>query len=170
MLEGVSAFSPAQFPTPLCWRDFPWASPERISSTTKYYCTVVSAPLYELLRSGTVVRGQLFMYRFAVRIPPRHPLVPNVTATKSRIHGPSTLLPLSRFVSTMVYKGACYCKAVQYEIDIASPDEARTSLCHCYNCKVRVRIPQSVVFGRVTCRTVHLIISLNFTFTILIRK
>ncbi|KAL8756480.1 MAG: hypothetical protein Q9184_004488 [Pyrenodesmia sp. 2 TL-2023] len=35
----------------------------------------------------------------------------------------------------MVYKGACYCKAVKYEIDIASPDEARTSLCHCKNCK-----------------------------------
>ncbi|KAL8770628.1 MAG: hypothetical protein Q9209_003696 [Squamulea sp. 1 TL-2023] len=24
----------------------------------------------------------------------------------------------------MVYKGACYCKAIQYQIDIASPDEA----------------------------------------------
>ncbi|KAL8750356.1 MAG: hypothetical protein Q9199_007124 [Rusavskia elegans] len=36
----------------------------------------------------------------------------------------------------MVYKGACYCKAIKYEIDISSPDEARTSLCHCKNCKV----------------------------------
>ena len=36
----------------------------------------------------------------------------------------------------MVYKGFCYCKEIQYEIDISSPDEARTSLCHCKNCKV----------------------------------
>lgn len=35
----------------------------------------------------------------------------------------------------MVYTGACYCKAIQYQINIASPDEARTSLCHCHNCK-----------------------------------
>ena len=26
--------------------------------------------------------------------------------------------------------------ALKYEIDISSPDEARTSLCHCKNCKV----------------------------------
>ncbi|KAL8979911.1 MAG: hypothetical protein Q9205_004868 [Flavoplaca limonia] len=35
----------------------------------------------------------------------------------------------------MVYKGYCYCKEIKYEIDISSPDEARTSLCHCKNCK-----------------------------------
>ncbi|KAI4229262.1 MAG: hypothetical protein L6R36_001010 [Xanthoria steineri] len=35
----------------------------------------------------------------------------------------------------MVYKGACYCQEIKYEIDISSPDEARTSLCHCRNCK-----------------------------------
>ncbi|KAL9062035.1 MAG: hypothetical protein Q9206_000126 [Seirophora lacunosa] len=39
----------------------------------------------------------------------------------------------------MVYKGACYCKAVKYEIDIPSPEEARTSLCHCKNCKIPVK-------------------------------
>ena len=27
--------------------------------------------------------------------------------------------------------------ALKYEINISSPDEARTSLCHCKNCKVR---------------------------------
>ncbi|KAI4100648.1 MAG: hypothetical protein L6R37_005360 [Teloschistes peruensis] len=39
----------------------------------------------------------------------------------------------------MVYKGACYCKALAYEIDIPSPEEARTSFCHCKNCKAGPR-------------------------------
>ncbi|KAH8803663.1 Mss4-like protein [Xylogone sp. PMI_703] len=33
------------------------------------------------------------------------------------------------------YTGSCYCHKVQYEIDLSSPDDARTSLCHCSNCK-----------------------------------
>ncbi|KAL8823882.1 MAG: hypothetical protein Q9191_005476 [Dirinaria sp. TL-2023a] len=35
----------------------------------------------------------------------------------------------------MVYKGGCYCGGLKYEIDIPSKDDARTSLCHCKNCK-----------------------------------
>jgi len=35
----------------------------------------------------------------------------------------------------MIYTGACYCKEIKYELDLASPDDARTSLCHCRNCK-----------------------------------
>ncbi|KAI4139960.1 MAG: hypothetical protein LQ341_004012 [Variospora aurantia] len=53
----------------------------------------------------------------------------------------------------MVYKGACYCKAVKYEIDISSPEEARTSLCHCKNCKLRDANPESynvTAFGLTT--------------------
>ncbi|KAJ9304615.1 hypothetical protein DTO217A2_5851 [Paecilomyces variotii] len=33
------------------------------------------------------------------------------------------------------YTGSCYCRAIEYELELASPDEARTSLCHCRNCK-----------------------------------
>ncbi|KAL8673967.1 MAG: hypothetical protein Q9168_001610 [Polycauliona sp. 1 TL-2023] len=36
----------------------------------------------------------------------------------------------------MPYNGKCYCGAIKYGIDISSPDEARTSLCHCHNCKL----------------------------------
>jgi hypothetical protein len=37
--------------------------------------------------------------------------------------------------SKMHYTGSCYYRAIQYEFDV-SPEEARTSLCHCHNCKV----------------------------------
>ncbi|KAK2784337.1 hypothetical protein FQN53_008566 [Emmonsiellopsis sp. PD_33] len=33
------------------------------------------------------------------------------------------------------YTGSCYCSAIQYQLNLASPDKARTSLCHCRNCK-----------------------------------
>ena len=37
----------------------------------------------------------------------------------------------------MIYTGSCYCKEIRYEINLASADEeARTSICHCKNCKV----------------------------------
>lgn len=35
----------------------------------------------------------------------------------------------------MIYPGGCYCKEIRYEIELETPDEARTSLCHCRNCK-----------------------------------
>jgi hypothetical protein len=38
----------------------------------------------------------------------------------------------------MIHTGSCYCGEIKYEIDVASPDEARTSLCHCKNCKVTI--------------------------------
>lgn len=31
--------------------------------------------------------------------------------------------------------GSCYCRAIKYQISLNSPDDARTSLCHCGNCK-----------------------------------
>ncbi|KAJ5884398.1 Glutathione-dependent formaldehyde-activating enzyme/centromere protein V [Penicillium tannophilum] len=33
------------------------------------------------------------------------------------------------------YTGSCLCRNIQYELRLASPDDARTSLCHCRNCK-----------------------------------
>ncbi|KAK1141736.1 hypothetical protein N8T08_008834 [Aspergillus melleus] len=33
------------------------------------------------------------------------------------------------------YTGSCYCRKIEYELDLSSPDDARTSLCHCRNCK-----------------------------------
>lgn len=37
----------------------------------------------------------------------------------------------------MKFPGSCYCHAIKYEIDLESKDDARTSICHCKNCKVR---------------------------------
>lgn len=31
--------------------------------------------------------------------------------------------------------GACTCKALQFTVSLASPDDARTSLCHCTSCR-----------------------------------
>jgi hypothetical protein len=36
----------------------------------------------------------------------------------------------------MLSTGSCYCHAITYEVSLNSPDDARTSLCHCQNCKV----------------------------------
>ncbi|KAJ6017238.1 Glutathione-dependent formaldehyde-activating enzyme/centromere protein V [Penicillium sp. IBT 35674x] len=33
------------------------------------------------------------------------------------------------------YTGSCLCRNIEYELRLASPDDARTSLCHCRNCK-----------------------------------
>ncbi|KAI0398487.1 Mss4-like protein [Xylariaceae sp. FL0594] len=48
--------------------------------------------------------------------------------------------------------GGCYCGAIRYTIDLSSPEaEARTSICHCGNCKrftggnygITTRVPRS---------------------------
>lgn len=31
--------------------------------------------------------------------------------------------------------GSCYCRNLKYHVDLDSKDDARTSLCHCSNCK-----------------------------------
>lgn len=41
---------------------------------------------------------------------------------------------LKQAISKMLYKGGCYCGKIKYTIN-ASPDDLRTSLCHCLNCK-----------------------------------
>jgi len=33
------------------------------------------------------------------------------------------------------YKGDCYCGQIKYKFTLDSPDEARTSICHCKNCR-----------------------------------
>jgi len=63
----------------------------------------------------------------------------------------------------MIYTGSCYCKEIKYEIDLASPDDARTSLCHCKNCKkffgapfgITVKIPKKALTITTGKPTVH---------------
>ncbi|KAF2453624.1 DUF636 domain protein [Lineolata rhizophorae] len=31
--------------------------------------------------------------------------------------------------------GSCYCGTIRYSLNLSSPDDARTSLCHCRSCK-----------------------------------
>ncbi|KAI9732787.1 MAG: hypothetical protein M1834_003725 [Cirrosporium novae-zelandiae] len=43
-------------------------------------------------------------------------------------------------MSSPTYTGSCYCRAIQYEINLDSPSSpssssAHTSICHCQNCK-----------------------------------
>ncbi|CBF82973.1 hypothetical protein AN3314.2 [Aspergillus nidulans FGSC A4] len=33
------------------------------------------------------------------------------------------------------YTGSCTCHKIEYNLTLNSPDDARTSLCHCKNCK-----------------------------------
>ena len=47
------------------------------------------------------------------------------------VHHGSLILPPCK----MHYTGSCYCGAIKYTFDVL-PSEARTSLCHCHNCKV----------------------------------
>ena len=56
---------------------------------------------------------------------------------------PPVRLPHSRQFSTFSYltkmfsPGSCYCRAITYEVSLNSADDARTSICHCKNCKAR---------------------------------
>ncbi|CEJ62272.1 Putative DUF636 domain protein [Penicillium brasilianum] len=34
-----------------------------------------------------------------------------------------------------VYTGSCFCRKIEYELRLGSADDARTTLCHCRNCK-----------------------------------
>lgn len=36
------------------------------------------------------------------------------------------------------YRGSCFCRNIEYELQLDSPDDARTSLCHCRSCKVLI--------------------------------
>jgi len=39
------------------------------------------------------------------------------------------------------YAGSCFCRNIEYELQLDSPDEARASLCHCRSCKVLIHSP-----------------------------
>ena len=39
-------------------------------------------------------------------------------------------------VKMSIYNGRCYCRQISYSITLQTPDSARTSLCHCKNCKI----------------------------------
>lgn len=34
------------------------------------------------------------------------------------------------------FTGSCFCRNIEYELELDSADDARTSICHCRNCKV----------------------------------
>ncbi|KXN83125.1 hypothetical protein AN958_01796 [Leucoagaricus sp. SymC.cos] len=36
----------------------------------------------------------------------------------------------------MLFTGTCCCGEVHYELNLGSPEEARTSICYCENCRV----------------------------------
>lgn len=42
----------------------------------------------------------------------------------------------SSAATNMKFPGGCYCGKIRYEIDLDDKEQARTSLCHCRNCKV----------------------------------
>lgn len=73
------------------------------------------------------------------------PLLPTSSRPRLRLNSlskqfsaPSPLTTRSS-IRTMIYPGSCYCNKIRYEIDLEDPDQARTSLCHCRNCKVSLR-------------------------------
>ncbi|KZT10102.1 uncharacterized protein LAESUDRAFT_722256 [Laetiporus sulphureus 93-53] len=51
------------------------------------------------------------------------------------------------------YTGGCYCGNIRYRLNLSSADEARTSICHCRNCKkftgsefgITARIPRKAM-------------------------
>lgn len=50
----------------------------------------------------------------------------------------------------MSYTGSCYCKEIQYELALNSPEEeARTSICYCENCKVRMAKSTIIMWSRI---------------------
>lgn len=52
---------------------------------------------------------------------------------------------ISEVTGKMIYPGGCYCAKVRYEISLDNGDkDARTSLCHCGNCKVMMPVGYDV--------------------------
>jgi hypothetical protein len=48
----------------------------------------------------------------------------------------SSQFSTSSWLAKMLSTGSCYCRAITYEVSLNSADDARTSICHCKNCKV----------------------------------
>ena len=47
----------------------------------------------------------------------------------------SSQFSTSSYLAKMLSTGSCYCRAITYEVSLNSADDARTSICHCKNCK-----------------------------------
>lgn len=63
----------------------------------------------------------------------------NTRSNFNRRAAGSSIEDLSEVTGKMIYPGGCYCTKVRYEIALDDADkQARTSLCHCGNCKVRL--------------------------------
>ncbi|KAI9373403.1 Mss4-like protein [Aspergillus egyptiacus] len=45
------------------------------------------------------------------------------------------LFSISALTRMPTYTGSCTCRRIEYNLTLSSPDDARTSLCHCKNCK-----------------------------------
>jgi hypothetical protein len=43
---------------------------------------------------------------------------------------------LANNLKMSTYTGSCTCHKIEYNLNLNSPDDARTSLCHCKNCQV----------------------------------
>lgn len=63
----------------------------------------------------------------------------NTRSNFNRRAAGSSEADLAEVTGKMIYPGGCYCTKVRYEIALENADkDARTSLCHCGNCKVRL--------------------------------
>lgn len=58
------------------------------------------------------------------------------TTPKQATLSPSRVFSRLSTPNMPTYTGSCYCRNIQYNLTLSSPDDARTSLCHCHNCKV----------------------------------
>lgn len=47
------------------------------------------------------------------------------------------------------YTGSCFCHKIEYYLSLSSPEDARTSLCHCRNCQV-IRLHTCMQIARLT--------------------
>ena len=64
---------------------------------------------------------------------PKHLSRPSRRANPIRLFTSSSPSQLARKMTTLT--GSCYCRNITYKVSLNSRDDARTSLCHCRNCK-----------------------------------
>lgn len=53
--------------------------------------------------------------------------------TIQHLHHPSQYH--QQLIRTMHLQGRCVCNRLQYSLDLSSPEDARTTLCHCSSCR-----------------------------------
>jgi hypothetical protein len=47
----------------------------------------------------------------------------------------------------MLLTGSCICHKIEYELELESADDARTSVCHCRNCKVPIHTTLNLIIA-----------------------